>query len=230
MPDQNTTPNPTVSEQAIAAFMKGGDPFAIDNKPKTLRDENKLRVEQPPLPISAPVASAILAPLAPDPEVTLLNTEEAIQGALNILDKAPEKTWKEKLSKLGIKEEEASTIVDAMLAKGYYERTYQMTKKTSVTFRSRALDHQERAQRALENDAPQFSGTVGLIMAKYNLAASLVSVGTARFDPSDDGNYLRVFQYLAKLPFAVFNALCQKLAKFDQLVLTVMDEGVLENF
>ena len=230
MPDPKLTPSPTSSEQAIAAFMKGGDPFAISDKPQTIKNENSLRADLPPPAMTPPVASTVLGALStPTPSANTLDVE-ALQGALNILEKAPEKTWKEKLKALDIGEEEATVIVDAMLAKGYYERTYQLTKKTTVTFRSRPLEAQERVQRAIEQDAPQFNGTISLIVAKYNLAASLVSVGSNKFDPSDEANYTRVFAYLAKLPFAVFNALIQKLAKFDQLVLTVMDEGVLENF
>lgn len=193
---------------AISAFMSGGDPFATsDEAPKTVKVETQLKKDLSD------------------------NTEEALTRALDIVGQTPEKTWEQRLKEQGIDKEEAFKIIDAMLSKGFYERTYPLTKKTSVTFRTRSFEHQEIVQRAIENDTPQYMGTVSLLMSKYNLAASLVRMGKTTFERGEDGgDYTQAFKFLSKLPYMVFNALIQKLAKFDRLVLTVMDEGALENF
>lgn len=199
----------SAAKMAISAFMTGGDPFAAgDEAPKTVKSEAQLKKD------------------APDDF-----TEQALKSALDMVEQVPEKTWEQKLKEHDINKEEAFKIIDAMLTKGFYERTYQLTKKTAVTFRTRSFEHQEIVQRAIENDAPQYMGTVSLLMSKYNLAASLIRVGKTTFERGEDGkDYTQAFKFLSKLPYMVFNALIQKLAKFDRLVLTVMDEGALENF
>lgn len=167
------------------------------------------------------------------PDVQSMSPEELEKGlaeAVDSVDQAPEKTWEQQLKELDITQEEAFKIIDIMMTKGHYEKTYPVTKKVSVTFRTRDFDAHERTQKALEADSPQFYGTVSMIMSKYNLAASLRRYGTRDFKPNKQGQPVEAFNFIAGLSYMVFSLLLQKLAKFDELVLTVMDEGALENF
>lgn len=196
------------AQVAISAFMTGGDPFAVgEDAPKKVKNEAELKNDSPE------------------------GVDKALQSALDFVEQAPEKTWEQQLKEHGINKEEAFKIIDAMLTQGFYERTYQLTSKTTVTFRTRSFEHQEIVQRAVENESPQYMGTVSLLMSKYNLASSMTRMGKTKFERGEDGkDYAQAFKFLSKLPYMVFNALIQKLAKFDRLVLTVMDEGALENF
>lgn len=205
-----STPPPAEATEAIKTFMGQADPFSFSKSgpPKVeaaLKDERL-------------------------PQVEMKATEDALQSALDAIDSLPEKTWEQRLKEVECTKEKANKIIDAILTKGYYEETYKITNKAAVTFRTRSFDHQERVQKAIENENPQFMGTVSLMMTKYNLAASLAKLGNTQFDPSEDGNYTKAFAFISKLPYMLFNVLVQKLSKFDRLVLTVMDEGALENF
>lgn len=156
--------------------------------------------------------------------------EKELEAAVDAVDQAPEKTWEQRIKELGLSKEDAFKIIDEMLTAGYYEKTYPLTKKVSVTFRTRDFRAHERTQKALEAESPQFMGTVSMIMSKYNLAASLRKFGQQEFKFNKDGQPAAAFDFISGLSYMVFSLLLQKLAKFDELVLTVMDEGALENF
>ena len=162
-----------------------------------------------------------------DPQKHPEVAEEQIEAAIEQVNQAPEKTYQERLKEHKISLKEAREIVDTIMTKGVYERTYPLTSKTEVTFRSRDLSDQERTQNTLEEQQPQFMGTVNMIMAKQNLAASLVALGTHTFSEDE---FEKALQFVGKLPHVLFNVLVAKLSLFDELVLTVMDEGAIENF
>lgn len=206
---QSTQP-PAEATEAIKTFMGQADPFSFA-KGGPPRVEADLKDERLP-------------------QVEMKEKEDALQSALDAIDSLPEKTWEQRLKEVDCTKDKANKIIDAILSKGYYEETYKLTSKTSVTFRTRSFDHQERVQKAIEHDNPQFMGTLSLMMTKYNLAASLAKLGNKQFDPNEEGNYPKAFAFISELPYMLFNVLVQKLTKFDRLVLTVMDEGALENF
>lgn len=212
--DFHSTKAPSEAMNAVQAFMSNSDPFAIQEKASLPKVEAELKEDRS---LVSPASDAAI-------------TEQALQDAVDMLDKLPEKTWEQRLKDVGIDKVEARTIIDAILSVGYYEKAYQLTAKTQVVFRTRRFDHQERVQRAIERDSPQYMGTVSLIMTKYNLAASLSQMGKNKFELDEDEKYTKSFAFISKLPFMLFNILIQKLSKFDQLVMTVMDEGALENF
>jgi hypothetical protein len=156
--------------------------------------------------------------------------QKKLEEAIDAADQGPEKTWEERLNDLGVSKEEAFKIVDEVMNKGTFTRAYAVTKKTTVEFRTRNFSDHERLQHAIEADSPQFMGTMSIIMSKYNLAASLARYGTQTFELNKDGIPEKAFDFIAKLPYMVFTVLLRKLQKFDELVLTVMDDGALENF
>jgi len=156
-------------------------------------------------------------------------SEEKLQELIDSVESSPELTYEQRLAQHKVTREEALQIVDDIMTKGLYTRDYKITGKTDVTFRSRDLGDQERAQQALEEQVPQFSGTVSIILAKHNLAASLAKFGDKEFPDTDDG-FKKAYAFVGKLPHMLFNVLVSKLSQFDELVLTVMDEGAIENF
>jgi len=190
------------TQNALKSFMGAADPLAVDSA------EGKVE------PIADPNAH---------PEVAA----EQIEQAIKQVEEAPQKTYQERLREHGITVEEAREIVDTIMTTGVYEKTYALTSKINVTFRSRDLGDQERTQNTLEEEQPQFMGTVNMIMAKHNLAASLVALANTRFAEDE---FDKALAYVRKLPHVLFNVLAVKLSAFDELVLTVMDEGAIENF
>lgn len=199
------------------------------------------KVPQPPVPEQADKTASVIQAfmegtgpkftpaVAPTPEdgVTTPPTEEVLQQAVDAITNAPEMTYEQRLKAAGITKEDAMRILDALLSQGYYEQTYQLTSKTRVTFRTRGLDAHDDFQHRLEDAAPQYSSTMSLLMSKIYLARSLVALGERKFDPSKPEETLK---FLTKMPFVLFNVLCQKLSKFDAATLVAMDEGAIANF
>lgn len=167
--------------------------------------------------------------ISPDPSPSPPLSERLLEEAIRHVKEAPEKSYEERLREHHITLEDAHRIVDTIMTKGVYEKTYPLTSKSSVTFRSRNLQDQERTQAMLEEQVPQFMGTVNMIMAKHNLAASLVDLAGTKFGEGDQ-EIAKALKFVSKLPHVLFNVLITKLAHFDELVLTVMDEGAIENF
>jgi hypothetical protein len=143
------------------------------------------------------------------------------------VEAAPELSYEDKLKKHGIPREEAEKIIDALMVGGEYQRTYQITPKYSVTFRTRKLEDQNRALDIIEARSPQYPSTVGNIVSEYNLAASLVNFRDLDFS---DKKVAECLEWVRKLPDSVARLLANKLSKFDQMVLDVLDEGAIENF
>ena len=187
------------TQDAMAKFMGTPDPLAVGSKVEPIADPQK------------------------NPEVA----EAQIEAAIAEVSEAPSKTYQERLREHKISMKEAQEIVDVIMTKGVYEKTYPLTSKTNVTFRSRDVGDQERTQDTLEEQTPQFMGTVNMIMAKYNLAASLVELASHKFGEDD---FDKALEFVGQLPHVLFNVLVAKLSMFDELVLTVMDEGAIENF
>lgn len=196
------TREPSEAELAITNFMQGSNPLS-------------------------PQEEKIIS------EDSLPNPEEKLSGldrALDDLAAAPELTYEERLAKMNIDMDTAMKIIDTLLEKGEFLKTYRLTKKTSVTFRTRGVRAQDRLQEKIEDERPAFMGTMGLIMSKMNLAASLAKFGDKEFKLNAHGEPKDAEKFVRNLPYPIFNLLLQKLRKFDELVLTVLDEGAVENF
>jgi len=157
-----------------------------------------------------------------------LATEETeLEKTIRELEKAPELTYAERLEKNGITQKEADEIVDTLMMGEEYQRTYQITKKYNVTFRTRKFKNQERVLDFIESVNPQFPASVGNIVSKHNLAASLVRFRDIDFNGYKEKDKL---DWIENLPDIIANVLARKLAKFDQMILDVLDEGAIENF
>lgn len=203
-------PKLNVAKKAIQDFMGGQNPLGVDG--------------------GAPQDEASLPDVQSIQNMSGEQLEKELEAAVDAVDRAPEKTWEQRIKAIGLSKEAAFKIIDEMLTEGRCEKTYAVTKKVSVTFQTRDFNAHERLQKALEADSPQFMGTVSMIMSKYNLAASLLKYGGREFKPTKEGQPKEAFDFISGLPYMVFSLLLQKLVRFDELVLTVMDEGALENF
>lgn len=222
-PDGNKPPitgQGLMSNPDLASFLKGaGVPVpppaafgAVSPPPSTLP-----QTATPPPP--APVAAAPDAPPAPE-------LEAAPEAPAD-----PKEKYLAKLKEMNVSKEQAAQIIDAMIMNGLYEEEVAVTKKLRVKFRTRGQDAADRLNKALNDENPQFTGSVYSLIAKYNLAASLVQYGPHKFDPSTEDGFKHTMEYIrTKIPQPVYTVLVTKLSKFDEKLAAVMTEGAVEDF
>ena len=151
--------------------------------------------------------------------------EAALTQMVEEMDAVPALTYEERLKAQGITTEEALVIVDTLMSKGVYKKKYPVTKKHMVEFKTRPMEDQGRYVKDLEDDRPMYAATSNALISRHNLSASLVS-----FKDTEFKDYAHALAFVVKLPEQVFRILIEKLRKFDILIMTVMDEGALENF
>lgn len=150
-----------------------------------------------------------------------------LESDIEKVREAPELTYEGRLQRHGVTKEEAEKIIDAMMIKGEYRKTYQITPKYNVTFKTRLLEDQNRALDVIEVKSPQYPSTVGNIVAEQNLASSIIRFRDIDFSEKD----IKVrLEWVRKLPDTVARILANKLSKFDELIMDVLDEGAIENF
>jgi hypothetical protein len=212
--------SPSPAAKALEAFLGGTTPaggIVTPPAPVTMGI-----VDAPAAPPPAAVSAPPLAP-APTPD------ELALEEALNKASLSPAQTYPERIATQGITLDEAHAILDSLLTKGTYERAYQVTSKIKVTFRTRLVEDNEKLFGALEKEEPAFSITQSSFVSRFNLAASLVSIGSNKFENNDEGRE-KAHAFIMRLPAFIFVLLTEKLAKFDRLIGVVADEGAVENF
>lgn len=162
--------------------------------------------------------------------------KQGVEGSQDTVEKA--KSYEEILADNDISKSKAQLIVDAMLTDGYYEETMPVTKKVTVTLRTRGYADYKRYLRALELYNPRFVDEQQEIMARHFLAASIVSFKgeTLLHAPLEATEKEREDAFSARMKWVeskserVINLLISKLNKFDRMISIVMSEGVVENF
>lgn len=199
------TPDVSEGQAAISQFMADKD------RDKRIRE---LQKEDPAVAPSA-------APMEELDEATQLEKE------IERLKRSPELSYEERIRKHGIDVKTASLIVDSLLFKGEFRYSYEVTKKYAVVFKTRKFEDQEKTLGHLEIVNPQFPATVGNLISKNNLAHSLVKFGDTDFTKMSFEERIR---WLNDIPETLARLLAKKLSKFDEMVLDIMDEGVIENF
>jgi len=171
------------------------------------------------------------APALPDPPISgtpnLAEQIDDLQRTAASLEKSPEATYLERLKKHNLTIDRAKEIVDAILFKGEYQETFQVTRAHTVTFKSRMFSDQERALRALEQMSPQYPATMAAVVSKNNIASSLVRFAGKDFTRMA---FRDKSEYVERLPESLVRLLAIKLGKFDQVIMDIMDDGVIENF
>lgn len=165
------------------------------------------------------------------PEKTMDDVTEEISrltSDIESVQQAPELTYEDSLAKVDVTLPEAEAIIDAMMVQGEFRKTYKLTSKYSVTFKSRKMEDQNRALNVIESKNPKYPSTVGNIVAEYNLAASIVRFRDIDF--ADDMSMMDRVKWVRNLPDTIASLLALKLSAFDRMLLTVLDEGSIENF
>ena len=214
MAEKGTTAAPEIGNfkrpegvAAVQAFLGGEDVGSVKKMPEP---KEKTEDEQPQQ----------TAEEMTDEIAVLEKDIEKVEGA-------PELSYEEKLEQHGISKEEAEKIIDALMVEGEYRKTYQITPKYHVTYRTRLMEDQNRALGAIEDQGPQYPTSVGNIIAENNLAASIVTFRDLDFTEKSIKDRLT---WVRKLPDTVARLLANKLAKFDEMIMDVLDEGAIENF
>jgi len=188
----------------------------------------------PPAPVAAPPPAPLTAPppaptdlFTPPAEVQATSRLADIEKTLDNLDKSKEYTYAERLKPFNLSLDDALEIMSMLFDKGYYEKSYRITPRHTVVFRTRMTADTDRILKKIESDNPQYPATIAQLVAKANLTASLV-----KFNASD----LTTLEYTERqrrvemLPDAVLRLLAMYLEKFDSMILAVMSEGSVENF
>lgn len=162
--------------------------------------------------------------------------KKSVSQQQNTVEKAT--SWKERLREKDISLDKAHTMIDDLITKGFYEESFPITSRISVTFRSRTQYDFQRYLRALEVINPRFNDELHELASRYFLAASLAHFGTTSFDFPDikesrarvDAAFEKRMDWVESQPGHLVILLTQKLNAFDEMLATVFSEGVIENF
>lgn len=166
------------------------------------------------------------------------NMETMVSTRENSAEKAED--WRDRLKSKGISLEKAHSIIDDLLTKGYYEESFDITSRVSVTFRTRSQYDFQRYMRALDIVNPRFNDEMQEIAMRYFVAASLVRFKDKEFEhpelagaegkASVDAAFEERMDWVEKQPAQLVVLLSQKLHAFDEMIAAIFSEGVIENF
>lgn len=174
-------------------------------------------------------------------------TKVALEGAEKRLDAEativeaelkPLVSYEEKLKDAGVTKEQAASIVNSIMTKGFWSEEVKVTATIRVRFRTRSKKDTTRAQNYVEGQRPQYAGHYAELMNHALLAASLEQLGAEKFEhpgrtaSTDDVEkaYSNRFAYIETLADPMYRLLAGKLVAFDQKVAVVLEEGTVENF
>lgn len=192
---------------------------------------------QRPKKTAAPAAPASAAPTAAqrleEKETVLEREVKSTEEQLKPLE-----TYEEALAKANISKDEAATIIDDVLMKGFYAETIPITQRVKVRLRTRSYSDTMRVNTALDVLKPLYQVGYDEIVYRYSLAASLESFAGKEFkfpsakDSRDtqDALFEERLKFLESQPEATVLILFEKLRKFDEKIRTVLKEGAIENF
>lgn len=187
-------------------------------------------------------------PLASVVSPTSSPTKDALDAADRTLDAdarrdeaalAPLKSYEERLKDVGVDKAKASRIIDDVLLKGFYSEDIKITSSVNVRLRTRNARDTKRATEIIEAQRMTYALHYNESLSRILLAASLESFGkdTLPHPPmrkSTPDDIEKAFQeriaFVDSLPDPALRVLMTKLAKFDTMVSTVLEEGSIENF
>lgn len=227
-----------MSKEIVEDRPRIGD-FARPTDLRTKPVTNETPVTTPamttPAPAEADVDSKFVRPVT-DAEKDAQDRVSLFQEMQDAL--LPVTDYKKYLQEQKIEESEAAEIVDNLMMKGFHEERFPLSKRLTVTLRTRTQQDVIRLQTAMQVQRPIFQDTMNELIIRYNMAASLTSFGETVFEfPPEKASVAeqdKLFDvrlaFVEKMASAVFTKLSIKLAKFDQKIAAVMREGVAENF
>lgn len=186
-----------------------------------------------PGPAAGQPAPPAKIPVGPD-EAALGAEAAAVEAEL-----VPMRTYEDQLRDAGITREEAARIVDAIMEKGSWSESVQITKSVAARLRTRCSLDRTRAMGRVEAARPSYDAHYYDLMNKLLLAASLESFGAMKFaHPARDAKPEEVeaafdarFRYLdAVIADPAYQLLLRAFLRFEDKIRLVTQEGVVENF
>jgi len=84
--------------------------------------------------------------------------------------------------------------------------------------------------KALEEESPKTVALFSEIVAKYNMAGSLVAFGDNKYDVSTKELYYDNMNRVACMSYTVYAVLVKQLALFDKLLSVATSDWAIENF
>ena len=141
----------------------------------------------------------------------------------------PKERYEKRLEDAQISREVANAIFDAVMSKDYYEEYIKVGEQRAV-FRTRMYEDHLRLQTALELQRPGLVLSQEDMITRYNLAASLYEWRGKPLKHDSDDDFDKVLNIIKRMPAPVYSLLAQKLAEFDQKVMTVFSDGATDSF
>jgi hypothetical protein len=158
-------------------------------------------------------------------------------GTRPLTGKEKQKLYEAGLKAVGIKKQEAKAVMDEMLQKGFFVKTYRLSSTITVGLRTRTYYDVQRTLRFAETESPRIPLHVNDLMFRYNLAASLHSFGSTNFvfPPNRDVEdrekaFDKRLDFIFDLPIPVVTRLNKMLVDFDDKMNAVLSEGAVEDF
>jgi hypothetical protein len=147
-------------------------------------------------------------------------------------------TWEERLAAVELTPDQAFVILDAVLEKGFYERTFPLYGgRISVTLRTRDGSHRQRVANALDELRTNDPRVHGQVMSRMFLAGSLVRFNKDTLDMAEDGDsraketaFQSRLAYVDKLSDPVLDTLFDLIARFDGWTFASLSNGAPTGF
>jgi hypothetical protein len=182
------------------------------------------------------------------PKPTTGQTKEKLEALETQLDAEASKdeaalkpmtSYEERLKEIGIDRAKAAEIIDAVLLKGYYAEDVKITSKIKARLRTRSARDTKRATELLEAQRLTIDTHYNEALTRILLAASLEQFGDDRLPhvqgrKASNEDIEKAFQeritYVDGMSDPAMRVMFAKLAKFDRMVATALEEGSIENF
>jgi hypothetical protein len=185
-------------------------------------------------------------PPAEDPPVPEGKEETGKESKVQEDDTPRAKTPQEKasdyakgLKSVGLSPEEARAILEMVLVSDNYEESRKMG-PIEVVIRTRNYKDANRTLRFLELEKPTYALGINDLIARYNMAASLVSYGKNVFshpskkngasDEEIENAFHERLAFVFELPVVAVDKLQQLVYDLDQKIGAVFAEGAPEDF
>ena len=216
-------PTPNISDFIPSSGSRPQRATAKEGKEKSEESEERVEAMSPASPETSSSSDA----------------EKRAKRYEELVDKlSPVELYQKRLDEADISNAMAMAIVDALMSQGFYEETVHLTKRTSVTFRTRRHSDTLRLQHSLEIQRPIYNEAVEEMAVRYNIASSLIRFhdttlsfpGQSATAEDVEEAFDKRLKFVEALPDQTFYRLASLMASFDEKVMLVMSEGVAENF
>ncbi len=197
-------------------------------------------INRPGLPVSAEdLARKDMEEVASNEAAEKLRAEAAAKAAEQEL--TPAEKWKKNITRLGLSEADARSILRQILKQGYWEKDYNLFQgELSVTLRTRTAYARQRVAIALDSlQKPTPMDVAQQVIYRLNMAGSLVKYnGTAlpfpKANASDAEQEAAMDERMETIdkaiPEPVLTVLFQQLSNFDNIAAAVTSEGAVPGF